>query len=63
MDQIYQVIGICPQYDCLWEDLTVEEHFIFFTRLRGIKQAYERSEVEEILKKMNLEEHADKRIQ
>ena len=26
MDKIHSVIGVCPQFDLLWPDLTVEEH-------------------------------------
>ncbi|OUM57405.1 hypothetical protein PIROE2DRAFT_48760 [Piromyces sp. E2] len=36
MDQVYKRIGICPQHDILWNDLTVEEHLLFYARLKGI---------------------------
>lgn len=29
-------IGICPQYDCLWEDLTVMEHLNIFAKIKGM---------------------------
>ena len=32
---VYQNIGICPQFDILWEDLTVGEHLIFYALLKG----------------------------
>ena len=35
-DQVYTKIGVCPQFDILWHDLTVEEHLYFYARLRGI---------------------------
>jgi len=28
-------IGVCPQFDILWSDLTVEEHLLFYARLKG----------------------------
>ena len=31
-----QSLGICPQHDVLFDDLTVEEHLIFFCRLKGV---------------------------
>jgi ABC-type multidrug transport system ATPase subunit len=31
-----ETIGYCPQFDILWDALTVEEHLYFFMRLRGI---------------------------
>ncbi|OUM64361.1 hypothetical protein PIROE2DRAFT_8830 [Piromyces sp. E2] len=36
MNQVYKRIGICPQHDILWNDLTVEEHLLFYARLKGI---------------------------
>ena len=27
IDKIHSVLGFCPQYDILYDDLTVEEHF------------------------------------
>ena len=38
-DEVYQSIGICPQFDILWEDLTAEEHIYMFSRLKGIPEA------------------------
>jgi len=30
-------IGVCHQFDILWETLTVEEHLLFYARVKGIK--------------------------
>jgi ABC-type branched-subunit amino acid transport system ATPase component len=32
IDAVYKVIGVCPQFDILWEDLTVGEHLYFYVR-------------------------------
>lgn len=29
-------MGICPQFDLLWSELTVRQHIEFYARLRGI---------------------------
>ena len=29
-------MGVCPQFDLLWPQLTVEEHLFFYARLKGI---------------------------
>lgn len=29
-------IGFCPQFDVLWENLTVDEHLRFYARIKGI---------------------------
>ncbi|ORY27578.1 hypothetical protein BCR33DRAFT_725456, partial [Rhizoclosmatium globosum] len=34
--EICKVMGICPQFDILWEELTIEEHLYFYARLKGI---------------------------
>lgn len=28
-------IGVCPQFDLLWKNLTVAEHLHFYARLKG----------------------------
>lgn len=36
MREIRRIIGVCPQHDILWMELTVLEHLKIFARLRGI---------------------------
>jgi len=36
MNQIHNSIGVCPQFDVLWPRLTVQEHLLFYARLKGI---------------------------
>ena len=31
-------IGVCPQFDILWRDLTVEEHLYFYSRLKNVPE-------------------------
>jgi ABC-type multidrug transport system ATPase subunit len=44
---IRQDIGICLQHDCLFPDLTVREHLVFFARLKGIYKTMSKAEAEE----------------
>ncbi|KAJ0406974.1 hypothetical protein P43SY_005207 [Pythium insidiosum] len=37
MREIRQSLGLCFQHDVLYADLTVEEHLIFFARVKGYK--------------------------
>jgi ABC-type multidrug transport system ATPase subunit len=39
------MVGLCPQFDVLWDDLSVEEHLLFYARLKGVPRAYERARV------------------
>ena len=36
MDEIRTFMGVCPQHDVLFDDLTVYEHLEFFGKLKGI---------------------------
>ncbi|CAO1386925.1 unnamed protein product [Diamesa serratosioi] len=36
IDEIRSSLGLCPQHNVLFNELTVKEHFIFFSRLKGI---------------------------
>lgn len=49
-------IGICPQHNVLFPDLTVAEHIIFYSRLKGVPQAKIKTEVEHFVKLLELEE-------
>ncbi|KAL6630052.1 hypothetical protein ACP70R_029817 [Stipagrostis hirtigluma subsp. patula] len=39
MDRIYTRLGVCPQHDLLWEELTGREHLMFYGRLKILKGA------------------------
>jgi len=51
---VYGKIGVCPQFDILWEDLTVEEHLYFYARLKGISAADEAAAVKKSLETVSL---------
>eukprot|EP01100_Stratorugosa_tubuloviscum_P009090 TRINITY_DN3807_c0_g1_i4.p1 TRINITY_DN3807_c0_g1~~TRINITY_DN3807_c0_g1_i4.p1 ORF type:complete len:711 (-),score=230.70 TRINITY_DN3807_c0_g1_i4:60-2192(-) len=51
-DRVREVIGVCPQYDILWADLTAREHIELFAGLRNMKITVE--EIEYILSSVNL---------
>lgn len=36
-DKIRAMIGVCPQHDTLFEDLTVEEHLSLFGSFKGLE--------------------------
>ncbi|KAL6888887.1 hypothetical protein ACP4OV_009913 [Aristida adscensionis] len=37
MGKIYTRIGVCPQFDLLWETLTGREHLMFYGRLKQLR--------------------------
>lgn len=38
MDEIRKSLGVCPQYDILFPELTVKEHLEIFSDLKGVNQ-------------------------
>jgi ABC-type multidrug transport system ATPase subunit len=36
MDAIHMLLGVCPQENILWEELTGREHLMFYGRLKGL---------------------------
>eukprot|EP01138_Halocafeteria_seosinensis_P011339 gb/GECG01011582.1/.p1 GENE.gb/GECG01011582.1/~~gb/GECG01011582.1/.p1 ORF type:complete len:2138 (+),score=187.49 gb/GECG01011582.1/:1-6414(+) len=53
-DLTHLLTGLCPQHDILWEDLTVEEHLLFFSRLKGIPPRHEKQHVDRSLNSVGL---------
>ncbi|KAL0237418.1 hypothetical protein PCE1_000815 [Barthelona sp. PCE] len=47
-------IGICPQYEILWDLLTVEEHIELFCYIRGMDKTKFNDEVDRILDSVSL---------
>ncbi|KXS09467.1 P-loop containing nucleoside triphosphate hydrolase protein [Gonapodya prolifera JEL478] len=58
MAEVHRNIGICPQHDILWDDLTVEEHLLFYARLKGVPAQDESKAVAESMKAVALEKFA-----
>jgi ABC-type multidrug transport system ATPase subunit len=45
IDKVHMHMGVCPQFDILWDELTVEEHLYFYARLRGVSAKMEGTKV------------------
>lgn len=54
IDQVYQYIGVCPQHDIMWDDLTVEEHLLFYARLKGVDRKHEKELVSSCMTAVSL---------
>ena len=53
-------IGYCPQFDSIFEYLTVEQNLEFYGKLRGIQEYILRDIITIIIKKLDLKIHKDK---
>jgi ABC-type multidrug transport system ATPase subunit/diacylglycerol kinase len=60
MDAVYKTIGICPQHDILWGDLTVLEHLLFYARLKGATPAEEMEVARQAIKQVDLQTFQDR---
>jgi len=54
LNSIYTFIGICPQHDILWDNLTGKEHLEFYGRIKNLKGKELKRQIKSILQKVNL---------
>ena len=60
IEKIRQRIGVCPQYDILWDELSVIEHLELYGKLRGLSKENSRKRDIELLKRVQLDEEMDR---
>uniref|UniRef100_A0A7N6ABI3 ABC transporter domain-containing protein n=1 Tax=Anabas testudineus TaxID=64144 RepID=A0A7N6ABI3_ANATE len=53
--EMKQLVGICPQFNIIFDVLTVEEHLRIFAAIKGIPPADTDAEVTKVLKDLDLE--------
>ncbi|RKP05997.1 P-loop containing nucleoside triphosphate hydrolase protein, partial [Thamnocephalis sphaerospora] len=58
--RIHSLLGVCPQHDVLWENLSAREHLHCFARIKGVAPAEVAGAVEEIIQMLDLPEVADR---
>lgn len=58
IDEARQSLGLCPQHNILFDELTVREHIVFFARLKGMKG--KRVIADEVRRYINLLDLKDK---
>jgi ABC-type Na+ transport system ATPase subunit NatA len=53
LDQIRRTMGVCPQFDVLWNELTGREHLQLFGSIKGLKdKAAVTTQASELLKEV-----------
>lgn len=60
--QVRQRIGYCPQFDALLDHMTGRETLVMYARLRGIPERHIAACVENTLRGLLLEPHANKLV-
>mmetsp|Transcript_47451 Transcript_47451/g.86893 ORF Transcript_47451/g.86893 Transcript_47451/m.86893 type:complete len:1413 (-) Transcript_47451:45-4283(-) len=59
---LYSRLGLCPQIDALWPELTGRQHLLFYGRVKGVPEEVLGAETEAILSRLGLTAHdADRR--
>lgn len=56
LSAIRSYLGVCPQHDVLWEDLTVKEHLELYAGLKGVEKSQVNDSVSDIIKNVGLTE-------
>ena len=59
MQEIRKNLGVCPQHDILFPDLTVQEHLAMFAMFKGVKSSELASSVASMINVVGLTEKAD----
>jgi ATP-binding cassette subfamily A (ABC1) protein 3 len=59
MTEIRKHLGVCPQYDVLWPELTVEEHLNIFADIKGVPMDKKKAEVLRAITEVGLTEKAN----
>ncbi|MEQ2211244.1 hypothetical protein XENOCAPTIV_014515 [Xenoophorus captivus] len=54
IDNIRKYLGMCPQHNVLFNELTVEEHIYFYARLKGCSRSEVKSEIDQMIKDVGL---------
>ncbi|XP_062542051.1 phospholipid-transporting ATPase ABCA3-like [Armigeres subalbatus] len=55
IEGVQQSLGLCPQHNVLFDEMTVSEHLKFFGRLKGVSNAAINSEIDRYLKLLELD--------
>lgn len=58
-DLIWQMIGICPQQDVLFDELSPKHHLEFFGRIKGVPENDLQRVIDEILAEVDLTDRKD----
>jgi len=59
-DKVRNLIGYCPQFDAIFDYMTVKENLEFYANIKGIKKELIQDTVNELMTEMNLTEYEKK---
>ena len=56
LEEIRKIMGVCPQHNTLFDDLTVKEHLVMFANFKGMAKNKISAAIDKILDDMDLAE-------
>ena len=62
VDAVRGLMGVCPQFDTLWPELTCLETVLFYVRLKGVERKHELAQARESLAQVELAASASKLV-
>ena len=63
IEKFRKVLGICPQHDVLFNDLTVEEHLEMFCVFKSFEKSKIQNEISKVIHDFGLEEIRDTKVE
>jgi len=58
MDQIRETLGVCPQFNVLFDQLTPEEHFDIFCEFKGVPRNERSQQIKSMLEDVDLDKQS-----
>ena len=63
IEKFRKVLGICPQHDVLFNDLTVEEHLEMFCVFKSVEKSKIQNEISKVIHDFGLEEKRNTKVE
>lgn len=60
---VQESIGLCPQFDVHYGDLTVREHLLYYSRLWGFTAANEKAHVKQLIQQIGLHDEKHRKAE
>ena len=48
LSEVHTVLGVCPQFDTVWDALTVQQHLYLYARIKGVPRNREHIVVQQV---------------
>jgi len=55
LENVWRMLGVCPQFDTIWDELTVSEHLYFYARVKGVPAKRLKAVVQRTAEKIKLD--------